>query len=142
MDYIFFGILSFLLAAIFCLTIINIVVRKKQISKIMTRQRQSDNHLFLKEFFSRNIKSKNNFSQLELRKEKTKVKIIFTDDNKAYWVDNNIFYVASVINGRPDFRNAEKIDTTNMSKNELDKMLVILDNLRRGDTNERGSSGN
>jgi len=33
------------------------------------------------------------------------------------------------------------IDTSDMSQNELDKMLFILDNLDRGDKDERGSSG-
>jgi len=138
MDYIFLSILTFLFVAMICLTAFNIRLNKKKTCQPI---RQSDNHLFLKSFFSRNTKSNDKPSQLKIRKQKTKVNIIFTKENKAYWVDNNIFYVANVIDGNPDFNNAEKVDTTNMSKKELDKMLTILDNLDRGDTDERGSSG-
>jgi hypothetical protein len=74
--------------------------------------------------------------------EKKSLKVIFTEEGKAYWVDNNIFYVSKIINGHPDFDNAQKIDTNNMSKEELDKMLFILDNLNRRNDDERGGSGN
>jgi len=142
MENIFLGFLIFVFIVLFFfITLAWIKYRTiKRIKRVI--HRQSDNHIFLKEFFNRNTKSKLKLSQLEKRKEKLKLKVIFTEENKAYWVDNNIFYVSEIINGRPDFENAEKIDTENMSKNELDKMLFILDNLRRGDKNERGSSGN
>jgi hypothetical protein len=115
-----------------------IVVPKKEIIKY----RQSDIHYFLKEFFSRDTDTASKVSQLRKRQEQRGTKIIITEDDKAYWVIDNIFYVSDVVDGRPDFHNATPVDTTNMSKNELDKMLFILDNLGRGDKNERGSSGN
>jgi len=142
MDYIIFIILIFLFAAMVSLTAFNIVFANKNMSKTKRPRKQSENHVFLKIFFSRNTTSKDKFSQMQQIKERKKKKIIFTEENKAYWVDNNIFYVANVINGHPDFRTTEKVNTENMSKRELDKMLKILDNLRRGDKNERGSSGN
>lgn len=142
MEYVFFGIVLFF-AVVFLFLIMTIFINHKiQKSESVLKYRQSDNHMYLKEFFSRNIKSTKNSSQLKLRKESLKVKIIFDENNKAYWVKDNIFYSANIKNGKPDFVNAEQIDTTNMSKNELDKMLEILDNLRRGDTDERGSSRN
>lgn len=104
--------------------------------------RQSDTHNFLKEFFSRDTEIKEKTTQAKKRQEERGTKIIITEDDKAYWVIDNIFYTANVINGRPDFDNANPIDTSNMSKRELDKMLFILDNLGRGDKNERGSTGN
>lgn len=139
MEYVFFGILTFLFIVLsfFTWKIYNQTLNNKTML-----HRQSDNHIFLKEFFSRETKVKNKQSQSEKRKEKIKVKVIFTDDNKAYWVENNIFYVAEVINGKPDIKNAQKVETEKMSKVEVDKMLFILDNLRRGDYDERGGSGN
>lgn len=142
MEYVFLGLLSFIAIVLLFLIIGIFINHKIEKSESVLKFRQSDNHMYLKEFFSRNIKSKKNSSQLKLRKERLTLRIIFDENNKAYWVKDNIFYTADVKNGRPDFINAERIDTTNMSKNELDKMLEILDNLRRGDTDERGSSRN
>jgi len=115
---------------------------KRKISRKKIMYRQSDTHNFLKEFFSRDTEIKEKTTQAKKRQEERGTKIIITEDDKAYWVIDNIFYTANVINGRPDFDNANPIDTSNMSKRELDKMLFILDNLGRGDKNERGSSGN
>lgn len=110
--------------------------------KIKIVHRQSDNHIFLKQFLNHNQKLNNKTSQSKKREDDKTLKVLFTDENKAYWINNNIFYVSEIINGIPDFENAQQINTENMSKTELDKMLFILDNLRRGDKNERGSSGN
>ena len=138
MEYMLAGLLSFLLSFI----LIRWVDSKKKISKGKVIYKQSDTHKFLKEFFSRDISSKPKKSQLKSREEKKATKIVVTEDDKAYWVIDNIFYVCDVINGRPNFDTTKPIDTTNMSKKELDKMLFILDNLGRGDKNELGGSGN
>lgn len=79
---------------------------------------------------------------MTMHNDKNKITVVMTDDEKAYWVVNNTFFVSNVIDGDPDFSNGQPIDTENMSKDELDKMLFILDNLSRGDKNERGSTGN
>lgn len=138
MDYALASVLALALSFI----IISWIGSKRTLSSKKIIYRQSDTHNFLKEFFSRSIESNNKKSQVQKRKEENSTKIIVTEDDKAYWVIDNIFYTANVINGRPDFDNAIPVDTSNMSKKELDKMLFILDNLGRGDKNERGSSGN
>jgi hypothetical protein len=139
MEYALFSVVILALFIILGLWIsYKITVPKQQIKKY----RQSDVHYFLKEFFSRDTDPASKISQLTKRREQRGTKIIITEEGKAYWVIDNIFYVSDVVNGKPDFHNATPVDTTNMSKNELDKMLFILDNLGRGDKNERGSSGN
>lgn len=112
--------------------------KKSKINYSVTKQ--SDMHNILKTFFSRDIKQNKSFSQLEKRLEESNTKIIILDD-MAYWVKNNIFYVSSLINGKPNIKEAVPVDIYNMPKKELDKMLFILDNLGGG-KNERGSSGN
>jgi len=121
--------------------VIQFIGSRKKISKGRVIYRQSDTHNFLKEFFSRNTIINPKKSQLTQRQEKDTTKIVVTEENKAYWVIDNIFYVCDVIDDRPNFDTARPIDTSNMSKKELDKMLFILDNLGRGDKNERGSTG-
>ena len=138
--------MEYALASVLTLALIFILITwigsKRKISRKRVMYRQSDAHNFLKEFFSRDTENKNKTTQSKKRQEERGTKIIITEDDKAYWVIDNIFYTANVINGKPDFENARPIDTSNMSKKELDKMLFILDNLGRGDKNERGSSGN
>ncbi len=103
--------------------------------------RQSDMHNIMKVFFSRSIVIKNKSSQMDKRTEDNNIKVVATED-KAYWVVDNVFYVADLVNDRPDMSTARPIDTENMSKQDIDKMLFILDNLDRGDRDERGSAGN
>ena len=138
--------MEYALASVLALSLSFILISwlgsKRKISRRKVMYRQSDTHNFLKEFFSRDTEIKEKTTQAKKRQEERGTKIIITEDDKAYWVMDNIFYTANVINGKPDFENARPIDTSNMSKKELDKMLFILDNLGRGDKNERGSTGN
>ena len=94
--------------------------------------RQSDMHNLMKIFFNRGVFVPNKQSQMEKRIDRDRMKVIIIDD-KAYWVVDNVFYVADIINDRPDMSTATPVDTTNMSKTDLDKMLFILDNLGRGE---------
>jgi hypothetical protein len=138
--------MEYALASVLTLALSLIVIiwvgSKRKISRKKIIYRQSDTHIFLKEFFSRDTEIKNKKTQSKKRQEENSTKIIITEDDIAYWVVDNIFYTTRVIDDKPDFDNARPVDTSNMSKKELDKMLFILDNLDRGDKNERGSSGN
>lgn len=65
-------------------------------------------------------------SQNHVQKYMLQVMVI---ENNAYWIKDNIFYVADIVEGsvRPD--TARQIDTSSMSKIEIDKMMFILDKL-------------
>jgi hypothetical protein len=52
--------------------------------------------------------------------------------DKAYWVINNIFYQADVIDGEIDRSSSKPINAFDMSYRDVTKMLFILDNLREG----------
>lgn len=52
--------------------------------------------------------------------------------DKAYWVINNIFYQADVIDGEIDKSSSKPINAFDMSYRDVTKMLFILDNLREG----------
>lgn len=129
------------LTFLFSLAIINIVAYKVRKSFTKVIYRQSDTHKLLKDFFAREITNAKKNSQLEKRSSSNSLKVIVIDQ-KAYWVVNNIFYVADLIDGKPDTENAKPVDTLNMSKHDIDKLLFILDNLKEGETDERGSTGN
>ena len=71
----------------------------------------------------------------------TMIKIIVIDD-KAYWVKDNVFYFADTNNGDIVGPTAEPVDISAMSKKDIDKMLFILDNLRKGNKHDSSSAGN
>jgi hypothetical protein len=71
----------------------------------------------------------------------TMIKIIVIE-NKAYWVKDNVFYFADTTNGDIVDVTAKPVDISSMSKQDMDKMLFILDNLRKGIQNDSGGAGN
>ena len=73
--------------------------------------------------------------------DRTNVKVIIVD-NQAYWIKDNIFYKAPLIDQLIDKDSAEQVDTSDMDKVQLDQMLFILDKLREGINDDSRGSGN
>lgn len=133
-------VLSIILTLIVAFTFITIVRIKGKVSIKDILFSQSQIHMLLKDFRVEE-KEEEKTSQLQKHLSKNAIKIMAVE-NKAYWINNNIFYSADLINNMPDFLNAEPVDTENMSQEELDKLMFVLDNLRRGLEDDSGSSGN
>lgn len=103
---------------------------------------QSSIHLMIKDFLPKTLYEKPRQPSQSLKHvEKNTIKVIFIE-GKAYWVSNNIFYSADALNGNVNIDTTEPIDTTNMSKKDIDKMLFILDNLKNGSNDDNSSAGN
>ena len=122
--------------------ILKIVNRKKKtINKLVYSQ--SGIHELVKDLLPKNLhnKTKQKISQSRKHIEKNMLRVIMVD-GKAYWVMDNVFYVSDTVDGDPDTETAQPVDTSNMSKQEVEKMLFILDSLNRGNKNDSGSSGN
>ena len=114
--------------------------RNKSFNKVLYRQ--SDMHNILKDFFFKDIDNDKVFtSQSKIWREKQTTKVVILDQ-KAYWISNNIFYVGEAVDGKVKPETGQPLDTSNMSKIEIDKMLFILDNLKNGKINDSGSAGN
>ncbi|NBX27126.1 MAG: hypothetical protein EBR55_02585 [Chitinophagia bacterium] len=103
--------------------------------------RQSDMHKMLKIFFNKDLEQQKSFSQFKKRREEKNIKVVVLG-NKAYWVSDNVFYVGNAINGVVQPETGKPIDTTEMSKEKLDQMLFILDNLKNGNRNDSGGTRN
>jgi hypothetical protein len=79
-------------------------------------------------------------SQKHIQKNMLRVVIA---EGSAYWILNNVFYTANAINGRVDEETIKPLDIENMPTKELDKMLLILDDLKQGvGPNDSSSAGN
>jgi hypothetical protein len=67
-------------------------------------------------------------SQLDRIRKKNIIRVAIVE-KKAYWVHQNVFYVADVVDGEIDNDAAKPIDAQILSKKELDKLMYILDSL-------------
>lgn len=79
-------------------------------------------------------------SQSRIHYDKTNVKVIILDNN-AYWIKDNIFYRAPLVNKMIEKESTEQVDTMGMDKIQLDKMLFIMDKLREGMSDDSRSTG-
>ena len=121
-----------------------VIIKKRNNKKYSSLMyRQSDMHRMLKYFFSLNVKEKEGpLSQLHKRLEESMLKVLVVG-NAAYWVLDNVFYVADAFENQVNPETARPVDIENMSRSEMDKMLFILDSLKDGEVeNDRSSSGN
>ena len=134
----FVGFVLTLLASLAIIAIIN-----KKINKKMSRTlySQKDTHELFKYFFAIDSSNqKKRLSQLTKHTEKSMIKVMVIGQ-EAYWVSDNTFFVANAINGEVEAGSATPVDVENMSKNDMNKMLFILDNLQNGNKNDSGSAG-
>jgi hypothetical protein len=73
--------------------------------------------------------------------DKVNIKVIILDNN-AYWIKDNVFYKAEMVNELIDKDSAEQVDIMGMDNIQLDKMLFIMDKLREGIDDDSRGSGN
>lgn len=105
------------------------------------RYSQSHTHMLILPFLPEVKKHKKKMiTQSSKHEEKTNIKVVILD-NKAYFVKNGTFYCADMNGTEIDGANATLVDTMGMDKVQLDKMLFIMDQLRDGNKNESGYSG-
>ena len=124
--------------------IIRITTKSRNKAFSRTLYRQSDLHRIMKKFFSQQLipdLNTDRSSQLTKRIERDRIKVIVIDE-KAYWVSDNVFYIADAVEGNPIPETAKPLDTKKMSNKDVSKMLFILDNLKDGKLNDSGSAGN
>lgn len=83
----------------------------------------------------------NRKSQSRIRQERENVRVIIVE-NEAFWIKDNAFYTAPMVDNLISKDSAIQVDTTHMDKVQLDKMLFILDKLREGISNDSRGAGN
>jgi hypothetical protein len=80
------------------------------------------------------------YQQSRQKYSQDKIKVIIVGDN-AYWVQDNIFY-QTVVSEDGDIQQdlAIPVDTTNMEIEDIDRLMLILDDLRSAEKNDGSSS--
>jgi hypothetical protein len=120
-------------------------IKKDDVKKEKINIRYSQSHIFdllsplLPEVA--NINKINRNSQSYKHDQKTNIRVIIVD-HLAYWVKENVFYKAEVLDNKVNTDTTEVVDTIGMNEVELDKMLFIMDKLREGLDNDSGSARN
>ena len=139
MEYLLIVGLTFVLSW----SIIKISNRKRIRSLTKIRYRQSDIYEFIKDSVPKKIFDKPKaITQSEKHIQKNMLKVVISN-GKAYWTVDNVFYTADAIHGRIDEQTVKQLDFENMSKDEMVNMLSILDDLKKGTSeNDSGSTGN
>lgn len=135
MEYIFPILLTL---GCFCSIIVLLKKIERRVLKI-NKYRQSDIRKILKPALSISAKSINKKTQMDKMLEKNSVNVMVVDD-QAYWVSNNVFYTSQFSNGNINLEEAEPVDTSSLSKQDMEKMFFILDSLGDGNKNDSGGS--
>lgn len=105
----------------------NTKIRSKGIKEVMSSQSAIYNKI--KDFIPKNLINNLSVSQSQNHIHKYMLKVIVVDD-AAYWIKDNMFYKAEIKDGSVLPDTAKQVDTSSMSKEDLDKMIFIVDKLR------------
>lgn len=83
--------------------------------------------------------NKSNPTQASKYLEKIFIKIIIVKD-KAYWIKDNVFYVADMVDDDVDKTTAKEVDIMSMDKVQLEEAMFIIDKLKE-DSHDSWDSG-
>lgn len=104
--------------------------RRKTIQLKNSLFRQSTVYNLLKDILPTNQELREEIiSQSKKHRDENTVKVVVAAD-KCYWVLNNTFYCADLVDESVDPTTTQVIQTHDMSKQELNQLLEILDLLR------------
>jgi len=118
-----------------------IYIRKPKGKENKIKYRQRGIHQIIGPFLPDLIPVDVKNTQSTKRLKESIIDVLVTEDY-AYWIHKNVFYKASVEDGQVDRSTTSPINTSNMSDDELKKMLKILDRLTDRSKNEGRGAGN
>ena len=141
MEYLLGSFTTFALLIFFSMLFKN-SINKNNINKNNVKYSQSHIFMHIKPLLPdmSNIKKIKNTQSLDYER-KINVKVIILD-NYAYWIKENQFYKAEIVNNLIDPDTKTTVDTIGMDSIQLDKMLFIMDKLREGLDDDSGSTRN
>jgi hypothetical protein len=133
-------ILGLTIAFICPIIIIKVKRNKKSFAKVVYSQ--SDIHQIVRHFLPKDFfQMPKPVSQARKHVKKNTVRVLIIED-QAYWVHDNMFYIADTTEGLVNADTVRPVDTHNMSKRDIDKMLFILDSLKNGNSDDSSGAWN
>lgn len=90
--------------------------------------------LFLSAFINnlRTDKTEKQFQDIIKEEDEEEIISVAIFGDKAYWVEDNMFYEADVVNDQINKETSRPVNVFEMSIYDVNKMLFILDNLVEG----------
>ena len=73
--------------------------------------------------------------------EKNYIRVVY-NESKAYWIKDNSFMEADIVDGQVDGESTKVVDIMGMDKVQLDKMMFIVEMLTEGLTDDLGNPRN
>ena len=132
--------ISLTLIAVSSIIIITVKRNKKSFAKVVYSQ--SDIHQIVRHFLPKDLfEMPKPVSQARKHVSKSTVRVLIIED-QAYWVHDNMFYIADTAEGLVNADTVRPVDTHNMSKRDIDKMLFILDSLKNGNSDDSSGAWN
>jgi hypothetical protein len=132
--------ISLTLIASCSIIIVAVKKRNKYFTKVVYTQ--SDIHMIVKNFVPKDLFEKPKpLSQARKHLNNSTVRVLILENN-AYWVHDNMFYIADTVDGLVNPETVRPIDTNNMSNRDIDKMLFILDSLKNGNSDDSSGAWN
>ena len=123
-------------------TLIVLFVLRNKLSKttltadpILIKYRQSHIFQMVKPFLDLSTVKAKRKTQSYMHEEKMHVRVILVD-RQAYWILNNVLFVADEVDGMIDKESTRPVDTISMDKVQLDKMIFIVEALTEGKSDE------
>lgn len=129
------------------ITILVLVFLRNKLSKIVDKTRPLEikyrqSHIFqmVKPFLVFDSPKPRPKTQSTIYEDKLHVRVILVGD-EAYWILNNVLFVANEVDGMIDKETTRPVDTMSMDKVQLDKMIFIVEALTEGKSDEDWNTG-
>lgn len=128
-------LIGFLIAITAMIFVIRVIRNEEYVPDREVSVSQSDIHkliypyLFVADILSKEVPE----TQMTEFYKEVYVKVVIVND-KAYWISENKFMVANMLNGEVDKESQKQVDTISMSDVELKVMISIIEELTRGGT--------
>jgi hypothetical protein len=130
------------LVTLFALLIVSSIVKKEPPQKYSIRHTQSNTYSLIAPYVPIILAQHREIPITQSSKHfaSSHSRIVFFE-NKAYWIANNSFVEADLVDGEIDQETKRAVDIMAMNKLELEKMMFIVEKLTEGTINDSGSTG-
>lgn len=137
MEYLIGSLLTFVIMVV----TVRITRRIAEYPPPPIRYSQSHIHNLIEPFIPTNSELMG-YKKTQARKhlDNTFIRVVFLE-GKAYFIKDNVFYVADVVDGDVDKTTAKQVDTMSMDTVQLNKIKFIVEKLTEGKIDDSGSAG-
>jgi hypothetical protein len=135
MDYFVGAVVTFVILIIF-----RFFVNKEinQSNKIEISYSQTNVYELIRDYMPKISRQKKD-TQASKYNSKLYLKIFVVGKN-AYWIKENTFYMADIVEDEIDQDTTRPVDTMSMDKVQLNEMMFIVEKLTKGNTNDSWNS--